>query len=146
MIGITRKASPLVAIVLLSFLLTMMMPPPHLPLHQTIIPMTDLTIVLALVNNMMPVCHVSVTNMVSAMTPMLSNGLNVKCTTLQLVHRGPKISTICTSPHNPPNLVQLLLCPLVVPICRHTAIVTLTPLITLVIGPCHILPPEALLS
>ncbi len=117
---------------LLSFLVTMMMPPPHLLLHPIVVPMTDLAIVLALVNNVTPAHHVPVINVDSAKTTQ-SSRMIVKCTTLPLVHRWPKMLTICTSLHNPPNIVQLLLCPHVVPICCHAAIMSLSPLIILMI-------------
>ncbi len=74
MIGITREASPLVAIVLPSLLVTMMTSCLHLPLHPLIVQTTKLAIVLAQVKNMIPVHHVSITNAVSAKTPALSNG------------------------------------------------------------------------
>ncbi len=89
-----RKASPLVTIVLPSLLVTMMIPPPYLPLHPPIVPTTDLAVILALVKNMTPVHHFSITNAVFAKTPAQSNGLNVKRTTPPLVHRRPQILMI----------------------------------------------------
>ncbi len=113
--------------------MTMMIPHPHMPLHPPVVPTTNLATFLALVTNMTPACHVFVTNMFSAKRPAPSNGLNVRCTTPPLVHREPQILTLCASTHNPPNIAHLLLHLPVVPICRHTAIVTLTPLIKLMI-------------
>ncbi len=115
MIGIMRIANPLVVIVSPSILLTKMMQHPHLSHHPSVVPMTDLAIILVLVKNLMSVFNVFVTNAVSAKTPMLLNGMDVKCTILLLLHRWPKILTICASPHNPPNLVHFLLHPPVMP-------------------------------
>ncbi len=128
-ISVTTKASPLVALVLLSLLvmLTTMLTHPSLFLPAT--PMIDLAINLALVNNMMPVCHKFVTNTVFAKTISQKNGLNAKCTTPSLGLKRQRILMSCTYPQNlqnPPSATCCSTC------CQATTMI-LTHLIMLMI-------------
>ncbi len=81
-----------------------------LPYHH-IIPTTNLAINLAinlaLINNMMPVCHILATNVVSAKKPARSNGLSTNCTTPSLVPRLPEILRCYVRLKTLKNLVHL---------------------------------------
>ncbi len=106
-------------------------PPPPLPST----PMTVLAINLALVNDVTPARHGFVTNAVSAICKALAllNGLTAKCTMRPLGLKWPRILTQCANLHNLLSLMQHLLWLLVVLICHHATIVTLTPPIMLMI-------------
>ncbi len=75
MIVMMTKAMPFVVTRLLSLfdvaVAIMHLPPTHLPIIQ----MTNLVIVLTLVNNVMPVLNTFTTPVISAKTPVQSNGM-----------------------------------------------------------------------
>ncbi len=128
---VTIKANPLVAIVLLSPLVTMKIQHLHPPCHQTVVittVTTVLTIDLALDRSVTPACHKFMINVVFVKTPAQLNGLIAKCITPSLVPRQPKISMRYT---NLQNLQNLNHCPLIIPTCRHATTIPLNPTITL---------------
>ncbi len=129
------KAKPLVTITYLSFFVMMAIQQSCPQLHHSIVPTTNLVIALALVSNVMLVCHEC--NAVSAKTLTQSNGLIEKCTIQPLVPRWPKILINYANLSKLQNLVHLSCCPLIVPTCHHTATIplTLTTMLTVVAAP-----------
>ncbi len=132
-IAVPTGASPLIAPMLGILLMTLTKLQTHLPLLLPTNPTTALAINLALVKNVMPACQGFVTNVISAKTPAILNGLTAKCTIWPLVLKWPKILMSCTNPHNLLNLIHHLLLLLIVLIHHHAGNMILTPPIMLMI-------------
>ncbi len=100
LINMTTKNKPLAATKLLPLIAkTTMMVSFYAALS------TALAIILVLVNDMMPFCHAFKTSVVSAKTPLQSNGMIEKCTILPLESKLPKMLTQCNRLSTCPNHV-----------------------------------------
>ncbi len=138
MIAVTTTTTPLVTPKLLS-LFVIVVAIIHLPpTHLSVVQMINLAITLAVVNNMIPVCQVSTTPMVSGKTPTQLNGLIVKCIIPPPVLKLPRILMQCTRLPTQQVLAQLLIQLASILICHHIAIVILMPPIMLKIVDIHL--------